>query len=379
MLTRINFIWFFLILSVTFHAQSSRVRLKKKLQPVVDSLQKYSRIPGLSVGIVTPQDKIVTLTAGYRDRVKMQPMRVKDRFLSGSTGKTFVSAIVLKLIESGILDPEAPISTYLEHYEWFDRLPNARDITVKMLLNHTSGLVRYEFKEAFARDWVAMPDKKWSVIDRLQYVLDQPPPFKAGERWEYSDTNYILLGLIIEEISGKKYYDLLRHWFLRPLKLKDTGPADQRKLKRLCPGYVGRSNLFGLPDEILAKRTLVANPQVEWTGGGLYSTAYDLSRWAKIIYSHRLFTPQIDSLLYTSVPAGTGKQSFEYGYGVMIRTTAFGRMVGHSGFFPGYMTEMYYWPDRDISIAVLYNTSDYSTMRVTPWQTLQVIAAKLNN
>lgn len=352
-------------------------RLKKWLQPFVDSLHRYSRVPGLSVGIVTSDFKAISLVAGYRDREKLRPLRPKDRFLGGSTGKTFVSAVGLKLIEFGILDPEANISTYLEHHDWFDRLPNARDITVKMLFNHTSGLVRYEFKESFAQDWVRMPKKNWSVIDRLQYILDQPAPFKAGTKWEYSDTNYIILGQIIEEITGKKYYDLLKHWILRPLHLKDTGPAIHHKIKTLSPGYVGRSNLFGLPDEIQVKGELVINPQVEWTGGGLYCTPRDLSKWAKTLYSHQFFTPSIDSLLYTSVIAKNGNQEFKYGYGVMIRPFQNEELMGHSGFFPGYLTEMYYSPELDASITVQYNTSDYSIMRVTPWQAVQAIVTKL--
>ncbi len=357
------------------HGQNMKV--KKMLQPVLDSLYKFSRVPGISVSIIMPNNKAYKMVAGYQHRQKQQPMRTNCRFLGGSTGKTFVSAVALKLIESGILDPEAKISTYLEHIDWFHRLPNAYDITVKMLFNHTSGLVRYEFKEQFIRDWVKMPDKQWTVIDRLQYILDQPAPFKAGTAWDYSDTNYILLGLIIEEITGKTYYDLLKHWISRPLKLKNTGPAVHAKIKRLSPGYAGRSNLFGVPDEIVKKRELQVNPQVEWTGGGLFTTAADLAKWAKIIYSHQFFTENADSLLYVTVPAKLGNENLEYGYGVMLRQSAAGRMVGHGGFFPGYLAEMYYLPDLDLSIAVLYNSSDFSTMRVTPWQLLQTLAVRI--
>ena len=80
-------------------------------------------------------------------------------------------------------------------------------ITVRQLMNHTSGLVRYEFKEQFTKDLTANPDKVWRPEELVSYLLDEKAPFEAGKGWDYSDTNYIVLGMIIERVTGKKFYD----------------------------------------------------------------------------------------------------------------------------------------------------------------------------
>ena len=85
-----------------------------------------------------------------------------------------------------------------------------------MLMNHTSGLVRYEFKEQFTKDLTANPDRVWKPEELIAYILDTQPPFAAGKGWDYSDTNYIVLGMIIEKVTGTSYYDLAKARLLNP-------------------------------------------------------------------------------------------------------------------------------------------------------------------
>jgi D-alanyl-D-alanine carboxypeptidase len=87
---------------------------------------------------------------------------------------------------------------------------------VRQLMNHTSGLVRYEFKEQFTKDLTANPDKVWRPEELVAYLLDEKAPFEAGKGWDYSDTNYIVLGMIIEKVTGKKFYDEARKRVLKP-------------------------------------------------------------------------------------------------------------------------------------------------------------------
>jgi D-alanyl-D-alanine carboxypeptidase len=138
------------------------------------------------------------LASGLADRTAGRALSPDDLLMAGSTGKTFFAAVALQLIEAGRLDLDAPISKYLGAKPWFSRLPNAKDITVRMLMTHTSGLVRYEMNPKFTADLRANPDKAWTPEEELSYLFDATPPFAAGQGWDYSDTNYIVLGMIME-------------------------------------------------------------------------------------------------------------------------------------------------------------------------------------
>ena len=241
--------------------------------------------------------------------------------------------------------------------KWFSRLPNAKDITVRQLMNHTSGLIRYEFKDQFTKDLTANPDKVWKPEDLLAYLFDEKPPFEAGKGWDYSDTNYIVLGMIIEKVTGKKYYTEATKRILKPLKLKNTKPQDKRELKGLIQGYAGADNPFGGKDLVLENGKFIINPQFEWTGGGMVSNSEDLARWAKFMYEGKAFDASLLPEMLDGVSAPMLGRETKYGLGVIIRPTRLGTTYGHSGFFPGYMTDMMYFPDKKISIAVQVNSS----------------------
>jgi D-alanyl-D-alanine carboxypeptidase len=224
-------------------------------------------------------------------------------------------------------------------------------------MNHTSGLVRYEFKEQFTRDLTANPDKVWKPAELVAYLLDEKPPFAAGKSWDYSDTNYIVLGMIIEKVTGRKFYDEANRRLLKPLKLNDTIPQDGLRLKGVVQGYAGPNNPFGAKDEMIHDGKFAINPQFEWTGGGYASTSLDLARWAKMIYEGKAYSPDLLPQVLDGVPAPMLGRETKYGLCVIIRKTAAGTSYGHSGFFPGYMTDMMYFPDQKIAVAVQVNTS----------------------
>jgi D-alanyl-D-alanine carboxypeptidase len=216
--------------------------------------------------------------------------------------------------------------------------------------------VRYEFNPKFTEDLSANPDKVWSGVDRLSYLFDATPPFAPGEGWEYSDTNYIVLGMIIERVAKNSYYDELRTRILVPFGLKDTVPADRRAVPGLAQGYAGEKNPFGGSDEMIKDGKFAVNPQFEWTGGGLAVTALDLAKWGRILYEGKAFNAEMMEKLLDGVPARLGPES-KYGLGVIIRPSALGITYGHSGFMPGYQTELVYFPELKASIAVQVNSS----------------------
>ncbi|MDQ4122456.1 MAG: beta-lactamase family protein [Acidobacteriota bacterium] len=337
--------------------KGSIANLKGKLQAQLNELHAAGKFPGATVGVCLADGTCFGLATGFSDRDAKTPMKPSDLMLSGSVGKTYAAAVAMQLVKAGKIDLNAKIEKYLGKETWFPRLPNAKDITVRQLMNHTSGLVRYEFKEQFTRDLTANVDKTWKPEELVAYILDTKAPFEAGKGWEYSDTNYIVLGMIIERVTGKKFYDLVETRILKPLSLKNTVPSNSRQIRGLVQGYAGERNPFGGKDAVLENGKFIINPQFEWTGGGFASTTEDLARWAKAMYEGKAFDASMLLVMLEGVAAPMLGKETKYGLGVIIRQTQAGTAYGHSGFFPGYLTEMMYFPEQKIALAVQFNTS----------------------
>ena len=346
-----------LLLAVVVQAQTNKSALDTALQLKLDEWHKVGTFPGATLGVVLPNGESFGLAVGFSDRQTKKPMKPGDRMLAGSVGKTFAAATALQLVKEGKIGLDDKIEKYLGREPWFTRLPNAKEITVRHLMNHSSGLVRYEFKEQFTKDLTANPDKVWKPAELIAYLLDEKPPFEAGKGWDYSDTNYIVLGMIIEKVTGRKFYDEANRRLITPLKLTDTIAQDGPRLPGLIQGYAGPNNPFGGTDEMIVNGKFAINPQFEWTGGGYVSTAQDLARWAKMIYEGKAFSPDLLPQVLDGVSAPMLGRETKYGLGVIIRKTAAGTSYGHSGFFPGYLTDMMYFPEHKVAIAVQVNTS----------------------
>jgi D-alanyl-D-alanine carboxypeptidase len=349
-----------LLLTLAVHGQTgvaNQTDLKTALQAKLDEWHKAGSFPGATFGLVLANGESFGLAVGFLDRETKTAMMPTDRMLAGSVGKTFAAATALQLIKEGKISLDDKVEKYLGREPWFSRLPNAKDITVRQLMNHTSGLVRYEFKEQFTKDLTANPEKVWKPAELVAYLLDEKPPFEAGKGWDYSDTNYIVLGMIIEKVTGRKFYDEANRRLLKPLKLTNTIPQDGPRLKGVVQGYAGPSNPFGGKDAMIEDGKFVVNPQFEWTGGGYASTAQDLARWAKMIYEGKAFSPDLLPQVLDGVSAPMLGRETKYGLGVIIRKTPAGTSYGHSGFFPGYMTDIMYFPERKVAVAVQVNTS----------------------
>jgi len=357
---KILFFIIWLFVSPTF-AQMTAVKidanaLRQKLQANLNEWHKAGKFAGATLGVCQADGNCLGLAVGFSDSEAKTLMKPTDLMLAGSVGKTFAAVVALQLVKEGKINLDDKIEKYLGKEVWFSRLPNAKGITVRQLMNHTSGLVRYEFKKQFTDDLTANPYKIWKPEEQLSYIFDEKPPFEAGKDWEYSDTNYIVLGMIIEKVSGKKYYDLAKKRILKPLKFKRTFPQDRADIKGLIQGYAGANNPFGGTDEMIKNGKFVFNPQFEWTGGGMVSNAEDLARWAKAMYEGKTFSADLLPQMLDGVPAKLGRDT-KYGLGVTIRPTQAGLTYGHSGFFPGYMTDMMYFPEHKISVAVQVNSS----------------------
>jgi len=340
-------------------ATSASERIAARCQPVLDAIVERG-VPGISVGLILPDGGELALTAGFAFKETEQKLTAADRLLLGSVGKTYVTAAIHHLVAAGKLSLDDYAADYLGEEEWFLEVPNATEITIRQLLRHQTGIPRYVFKTEFWESVLGEPDRTWEPAELLAYVLGDAPLFPAGEGWAYSDTNYIVLGMILERVAEQPFYDYVEEHLLKPHGLKDTVPSNSRKIPGLVQGYaVGPgSRGLGVPERMLVDGLFVFNPQFEWTGGGYACTPLDLARWAAILYTGEAFdAPYLETMLET-VPAGQLGPGREYGLGVIVTPTDLGPLQGHDGFMPGYETAMGYLPEVGIAAAVQVNSDD---------------------
>lgn len=335
--------------------------LAEDFQLALDSLQKHYGFPGATAAYVLGDGTTGTAATGLADIELKKLMTVDSRMLSASIGKTFVAANILALSCEGVLDLDVPVSCWLGQRKWFHRLPNHEKITLRHLLTHSSGLPDHVHLESFANAVSA----KWhcegnpfSPENLVEFVLDLPPLFEAGTGWGYSDTGYIVIGLVIEEVTGRSIWDEITDRFLTPLSLKLTTPSDQLILPGLAAGYMVVDNPFGFPAKTTnSNGSMVWNPAFEFSGGGFVSNSNDLARWGWLLYRGFVLSETYLDELLTSIPVSNETDEIEYGAGVAIyHTGSFGPVYGHGGWIPGYCSSLRYYQLHGISIAFQINT-----------------------
>ncbi len=327
-------------------------------------LHAEAGFPGAVAAFARADEPIHVVAVGLSDVESAKPMREDHRMLSGSTGKSFTAAVALSLAQEGRLDLDAPISRWLGDAPWFADLPGGSAITPRMLLRHQSGLRDHVHDPAFqarvARALPTNPDVALPPADLIGFVLDDAPLFAPGTGYAYTDTGYIIAGLVIEAVTGEPYFATLKRRFLEPLGLELTMPADRRDLPGLASGYISGQGMFDLPPKVTEDGTLVYNPASEWTGGGLATNAGDLARWAIALYEGQAMQgPYLDTLL-DAVPKDASQRRLHgedvaYGLGVTLRTTDLGPAQGHRGWTPGYLSVFEYYPDHRLAVALQIN------------------------
>ena len=334
--------------------------LKSKLMAKWDSLHNDTSYPGGSFGVSLPNGHTIGLSIGYADVENKLKMKATDKLLTGSSGKTYFSAIAMRLIYDGTLKLDKKVKDYIGNYSWYSRIQNANDITIRMIMNHTSGIERYVFDKQFENSIQNEPEKVWTVEDRLSYIFDKQPLFKAGSDFAYSDLNYIILGAVIEKITKRKIYDLADEWLLKPFNLNQTTKTDQLEVDGLVPGYTGPEGIMGIKGKTFNNGKSVYNLQFEWTGGGYAASGHDLAKWSKLLYEWNAFSPEMKTDFLQTTQKSIEKMRRGYGLGVFVfKVPRLGYdAVGHSGFMPGYFTEMFYLPKYKVSFALIINSSE---------------------
>lgn len=217
----------FLVLCLIFF---NGLNLNQHLKRELDRLRTQYDFPGASVAYVLADGTMGEVACGVADIETQEPMTTQSRMLAASIGKTFVAATVVHLAMEGRLNLDDLLSHWLGGRSWYSRLPNRETITLRHLLTHRSGLSDHvhssNFQQSHAFSEIAIGDF-FSPESLIEFILDQDPLFEAGKGWAYTDTGYILLGLVIEAVTKERYDDVLKQRFLKPLKLVMTSPSDQ--------------------------------------------------------------------------------------------------------------------------------------------------------
>lgn len=356
----ILFLGIALSLTFSYSQIAEKVVLNDSVIALLNKTVTEKNIPGINFSVIISNGEIKNYSAGFSDVENKIALTAKNTFLSGSIGKTYAATLVFKLVESGKIELSKKYIDYFPDSEWQINLPNINDITVEMLLQHSSGLPRYVLKPEI---WNAVhedPNKVWTYEERLQVIFNEEPVNEAGKGWAYSDTNYILLGMLIEKVTGEAYYDLVRNSILKPMQLHDTHPSNARIIENLAVGYSKMPPGFQVPNKTVEDKQYFMNPQLEWTGGGMASTTEDLAKWAKLYYEGHLVSKTSLHAIITPNPNGKNVEgTSSYGMGSFIYDTQHGEAYGHTGFMPGFNAIFIYYPKLGIAAAMQINC-DYA-------------------
>ena len=339
-------------------------RILSVVQTRLVKLHSEISFPGATLGFVLPDGRAGSVSVGVSDLELKKPLVPSDRMPAGSIGKMFVAAVALQLAQEGKITLDEKIEHWFGADPWFPRLANAHDVTLRMLLNHTSGIPEHEETAQFRKDLVANPNQTRKPEELIAYILDKRALFPAGKKWSYADTNYILVGMIIERVTARSLYSEMARRLLTPLKLNNTIPSDQRVLPGVIPGYskeIGQLiNKKGPYTKMIGPDGLIINPQWEWAGGGLASTPEDLARWVKALFDGNV----LEKAFLDQMTAGVkSEKDLKYGLGVVINSTRSGELYGHDGVFPGYISVVKYSPQHRVAVAIQFNSDFFSKVR----------------
>ena len=255
--------------------------------------------------VVSHGEVVLDRGYGFADFESEAPFTPSTRTLIASITKQFTAALVLLLMEDGLLDLHVPISTYLPDYP----LPQADQITLHHLLTHTAGLPDYVNFPDFFEDVRPNPHTPAELIALFSGL---PLEFAPGAQYAYSNSGYVVLGYVIEMVTGQSYAEALQARILTPFELDDTGYPD--------PEYTGIATGYNVYTDGTVEPAEYLHPSVPYASFGLYSTVADLYRWDQILYGDGLFASPVTKALFFEEHAEIIPGLF-YAYGWIVGST----------------------------------------------------------
>ena len=297
--------------------------------------------PGAAVLVARGDTIIFRAARGEADIDTHAPLQSDSVFRIGSAAKQFSAAGLLTLVEAGRVSLDDPLSMYLPDY------PGGEEITIRQLLNHTSGVRDYSSLPGFVDSTIR---QDMSTAQIVALFRDEPPDFAPGENWAYSNSGYMLVGAVIEAVTGMPWHAYLSQALFRPLGMTHTGyGADPRFTARQVPGYSYEG------EQIIPMRPMsMTQPHA---AGAIVSNVDDLLIWNRALHEGRV----LRSATYTQMITPVGEAAapgIQYGLGLYTDVVRHNQMLRHEGRIFGYRAALSYLPGPDITVVVLENDDD---------------------
>lgn len=317
--------------------------LAAKLDRTIADVRKQAGIPGVVVGLWMPGKGSYVHADGVADKVTGEPMSADTRIRIGSETKTFTVTALLQLVDDKLVKLDDPISRYV---------PGVRDgdrITLRQLAGMRSGLFPYTADADFVHDLLSDPYRSFTPRGVLAYGMKHKNTFKPDAQFQYSNSNLVLLGLVIEKVTGQKLRQVIHERVLRPAHLRNTlFPTGAEFPEPHARGYT---------DQTLSGETEDStdwNPSWGWAAGAMISDLHDLRRWAKTVATGELLSPATQAQRLRTRP--TGFPGLGYGLGIFDANG----WIGHNGSLPGYETVTVYLPSQKATMVIMINTDSLS-------------------
>lgn len=336
------------------HINNSCDDIKRSLQKLIDDAVKDG-LPGISLAIYKPACDAINLVSGLSDLSTNKLMTPQDHFRLASISKVYVGVVIMQMVQEGKISLDDPISKYLPK-KYLINIKNSNRATVRQLMNHTSGISDY-FGDRFRKDAIAHPGKLYSIDEALKFAYGKPAAFTPpGSDYFYSNTNPMLLGIIIEKLLQKPIDQVLRERIFTPLQLKQTySDYLEPVIEPLSHGYHydlrgGRTDYteinqgYGLPD------------------GVVVSNAQDMATFIRsLIHDEVLLKREtLKQMLTVDKAAKESQEALNIFVYQNYKDGIYGKRIGHDGEYAGYKSEMFYFPDKDVAIVLMTNSSGRS-------------------
>ncbi|MDY6794902.1 MAG: serine hydrolase domain-containing protein [Actinomycetota bacterium] len=324
--------------------------VRDEIERDVEEIMEERDIPGGVVGVWVPGRGELVLALGRSDIDTGEEMHLDDRFRIGSITKTFTATLILQLKDEGLLGLDDPLDAYVSG------VPGGGEITVRQLCDNTSGLYNYGEDERLAAALEEDPHRVWSPRELVDIAVSHPPLFAPGEGWAYSNTNFVLLGMIVEEVTGNGFAEELRERIIEPLGLTATYLATEPEMKGdYSHGYEYASE----ESRELVDRTDYLDPSIVWSAGAMVSNLEDLETWAGALAGGELLSEAShrEQLSWVDIPED-GEIDTGYGLGVLY----IDGLIGHDGRQPGYDAAVFYYPERETTLVALLNKAEETSI-----------------
>ncbi|MDL2335342.1 MAG: serine hydrolase [Chloroflexota bacterium] len=333
-------------------------QLDARLRQVLDQQRTTLNIPGISAAITFPDGSTWTAALGMAEVVPARVATTSTPFVVGSISKTFVAAAILQLVDEGALALDDPLSDWLPDY------PNAGQITLRMLLSHTSGVFNLYESPNYNRLVVNRVHRTWTPQDVLA-KLAGTPYCAPGACYHYSNTGFILLGLVIEAETGKPLGQVYRERFYTPLGLASTyfqgdGPPPSTSARGYRKTKTGNVAI----DDGSNYRPTQSEGTVIWSAGGIVASARNIATWARALYGGDVLSAQSLARM-TAFTFHPEPQGGWYGLGTRMRSFQGINMEGHTGTLRAFNAAMWYLPSLDLTVVVMTNRTGIDANAIT--------------